>query len=98
MNEVHKSSSTAHALFHPVFIHRILLFLGLDDFPAFEPVHIVAPIGATFLRQRAAHMRESSKCPRVKPSGTAPPPLSSTSTTSSEAFADPVGAVAVVVK
>ena len=63
MNEVYRSSSVAHALFHPVFIHRILLFLGLDDFPASEPVHIVAPIGATFLRQRAAHRRESSKCP-----------------------------------
>ena len=50
LNEVHRSFSTAHAFFHPVFIHRILLFLGLDDFPAFEPVHIVAPIGATFLR------------------------------------------------
>ena len=42
LNEVHKSSSTAYALFHPVFIHMILLFLGLDDFPAFEPIHIVA--------------------------------------------------------
>ena len=52
LNEVHRSSSTAHALFHPVFIHRILLFLGLDDFPASEPVHIIAPKGATFLRQR----------------------------------------------
>ena len=52
LNEVHRSSSTAHALFHPVFIHRILLFLGLDDFLAFEPVHIIAPIDATFLRQR----------------------------------------------
>ena len=91
LNEVHRSSSTAHALFHPVFIHRILLFLGLDDFLAFEPVHIIAPIGATFLRQRAAQMRESSKCPRVEPSGTASLP-SSTSTTSGEAFADPVGA------
>ena len=50
VNEVYRSSSTAHALFHPVFIHRILLFLGLDDFPASELVHIVAPIGATFLR------------------------------------------------
>ena len=50
LNEVHKSSSTTHALFHPVFIHRILLFLGLNDIPAFEPVHIIAPIGATFLR------------------------------------------------
>ena len=97
MNEFYRSSSVAHALFHPVFIHRILLFLGLDDFPAFEPVHIVAPIGATFLRQKAAHMRESSKCPRVEPYGTAPPPLSSTGTTSSEASVDPVGVAAAAV-
>ena len=48
--EVHWSSSTAYALFFPVFIHRILLYLGLVEFPAFEPAHIVAPIGATFLR------------------------------------------------
>ena len=52
--EVHRSSSTAHALFFPVFIHRILLHLGLDEFPASEPVHIIASIGATFLGQRAA--------------------------------------------
>ena len=50
LNEVHRSSSIAHALFHLVFIHRIFLFLGLNDFPASEPVHIIAPIGATFLR------------------------------------------------
>ena len=73
LNEVHRSSSTTHALFHPVFIHRILLFLRLNDFPAFEPVHIVAPIGATFLKKRAAHMRESFKRPIVEPSSTAPP-------------------------
>ena len=92
LNEVHRSSSTAHALFHHVFIHRILLFLGLDDFPASEPVHIVASIGATFLRQRATYMRESSKCPRVEPSNTAPPPPSFTCSTSNEAFVDPVAA------
>ena len=73
LNEVHRSSYTAHTLFHPVFILRILLFLGLDDFPASEPVHIIASIGATFLRQRTAQMREGSKHPRVDPSGTAPP-------------------------
>ena len=89
LNEVHRSSSTAHALFHPIFIHRILLFLGLDDFPTSEPVYIIAPIGATFLRQRATQMRESSKRPRVDLSGTAPP-LSSTGTTFGEASADPV--------
>ena len=48
--EVHRSSSTAHALFFPVFIHQILLHLGLDEFPASEPIHIITPIGATFLR------------------------------------------------
>ena len=48
--EVHRSSSTAHALFFLVFIHRILLHLGLEQFPASKPVHIIAPIGATFLR------------------------------------------------
>ena len=47
--EVHGSSSTTHALFFPVFIHRILLHLGLVEFLASEPVPIVAPIGATFL-------------------------------------------------
>ena len=50
--KVHRSSSTTHALFFPVFIHRILLHLGLVKFLASEPVHIIAPIGATFLRQR----------------------------------------------
>ena len=69
-----------------------MLFLGLDDFLASELVRIIAPIGATFLRQRATHMRESSKRPRVEPSSTAPPPPSSIGTTFGEAFADPVGA------
>ena len=48
--EVHRSNSSAHALFFPIFIHRILLHLGLEEFLASEPVHIIAPIGATFLR------------------------------------------------
>ena len=69
------------------------MFLGLDDFLASEPVHIIAPIGTTCLRQRAAQMRESSKCLRVEPSGTASLPYS-TSTTSGEAFADLVDDVA----
>ena len=50
LNEVHKSSVVGHALIHPIFIYRILLFLGLADFPSGEPVHVVAPLGATFLR------------------------------------------------
>ena len=44
LNEVHKSSIVVHALIHPIFIHRILLFLGLADFPSGEPVHVVAPM------------------------------------------------------
>ena len=52
--EVHRSSSTAHGLFFPIFIYQILLHLGLDEFPVSEPVHIIALIGATFLRQRVA--------------------------------------------
>ena len=52
--EVHRSSYSAHALFFLVFIHQILLHLGLEEFPTFELVHIIALIGSTFLRQRAA--------------------------------------------
>ena len=54
-----------------------MLRLGLDEFPASELVHIIAPIGATFLRQKVAQMRVSSKCPRVESSfGVVPSPSS----------------------
>ena len=49
LNEVHRSSTIAHALILPILIHRILLFLGLDDFPASEPVHVIAPISKGLL-------------------------------------------------
>ena len=64
--KVHRSSAKSHGLFFSVFIHRILLDLGLEDFPAFEPIHIIAPIGATFLKQRAVQLKASSKHPRVE--------------------------------
>ena len=76
--EVHRSSAVGHVLIQPIFIHRILLFLGLDGFPFGEPVHVVAPIGATFLRQRAAHLRVTPSRPRGESSGIVPPPPSST--------------------
>ena len=83
--EVHRSSSTAHALFFPVFIHRILLHLILIEFPVSKLVHIVAPIGATFLRQRATQLRHSFKHLKVEPSDVAhPPPFSSGDTTARE--------------
>ena len=77
LNEVHRSSVIGHALIHPIFIHRILLFLGLDGLPSGEPIHVVAPIGATFLWQRATHLRVSPLHPRGMSSGTVPPPPSS---------------------
>ena len=49
LNEVHRSSTVGHTLIYHIFIHRILLFLGLADFPSSEPVHVVGPLGATFL-------------------------------------------------
>ena len=77
LNEVHRSSAVGHALIHTIFIHRILLFLGLANFPSGEPVHVVAPLGATFLKQRAAHLRVDPSGPRDTPSGDVPPPPSS---------------------
>ena len=77
LNEVHRSSAIEHVLIHPIFIHRILLFLGLADFPTGEPVHVVGPLGATFLRQRAAHLRDDPLGPRgASFSGVPPPPFS----------------------
>ena len=67
------------------FIHRILLYLGLDGFPSHEPVHVVASIGATFLRQRAAHLRVGPTHPRGVSSGVVPPPSSSTGADAAEA-------------
>ena len=78
LNEVHRSSSIGHALIHPIFIHRILLFLGLADFPIGEPVHVVGPLGATFLRQRAAYLRADPSGPQDASSSDVPPPPSST--------------------
>ena len=56
----------------------ILLLLGLADFPASEPVHVVGPLGAIFLRQRAAHLRADLSVSRGASSSSVPPPPSST--------------------
>ena len=77
LNEVHRSSVIGHALIHPIFIHRILLFLGLTDFLAGELVHVVGPLGATFLRQKATHLRVDLSGPRGASSSDVPPPPSS---------------------
>ena len=85
LNKVHRSFAVGHALIYPIFIHRILLFLGLADFPSGEPVHVVAPIGATSLRQRATHLRVDPSRPRGASSGVVPPPPSSTGADTAEA-------------
>ena len=85
LNEVHRTSAIGHALIHPIFIHRILLFLGLADFPTSEPVHVVSPLGATFLRQRAAHLRVDPSGLRGASSSDVPPPPSSIGAAATEA-------------
>ena len=55
-----------------------MLFLGLADFPSSEPVHVVVPLGATFLKQRATHLRVDPSGPKGAFSGDVPPPPSST--------------------
>ena len=84
LNGVHRSSAIGHALIHPIFIHRILLFFGLADFPYGEPIHVVTPLGATFLRQRAAHLRVDSLGPRGASSGDIYSPPSSTGVDATE--------------
>ena len=79
LNEVHRSSAIGHALIYSIFIHRILLFLGLADFPSNEPVHVVGPLHATFLRQRAPYLRADPSVSRGASSSSVPPPPSSTS-------------------
>ena len=77
LNELHRSSAIGHALIYPILIHRILLFLGLANFPASEPVHVVGPLGATFLRQRPTHLRADPSVSRGASSSSVPPPPSS---------------------
>ena len=91
--EVNRSSTKSHSLFFPIFIHRILLDLGLEDFPASEPIHIIAPIGVTFPRQRAVQLKASSKHPRVEFStGDASRPSSSDDPITEE-YVNPTAAV-----
>ena len=61
------------------------MFLGLECFPSSEPVHVVAPIGATFLRQRATHLRVAPSRPRGVSFGAVPLPPSSTGVNAAEA-------------
>ena len=50
--DVYRSNSKGQKLFFPLFIFRIFRFLELLEFPSLELVHIMSPIGTTYLRQR----------------------------------------------
>ena len=76
LNEVHRSFAIGH---------RILLFLGLADFLSDEPIHVITPIGATFLRQRVAYLRVDPMRPRGASYGVVPPLPSSTGVDAAEA-------------
>ena len=54
------------------------MFLGLADFPSSEPVHVIGHLGATFLRQRTAHLRADPSVSHGASSSSVPPPPSST--------------------
>jgi len=47
--DIYKSKCKAQKLFFPLYIYRVLKFLGLSGFPL-ELGHITTPIGVTFLR------------------------------------------------
>ena len=94
------SNSKAQKLFFPVFIYKVLNFLGLSNFPPLELLHIIAPIGATFLRQRQAHMKSAepstrtSKRPRGDASSIAP--TSGVQPAAKEIHVDPTATVDLI--
>ena len=47
--------------------------------------HVIGPLGATFLRQRAAHLRADPSISRGASSSSVPPPPSSTGATETSA-------------
>lgn len=102
--EIYRSKSKAQKLFFPVFIYRVLNFLRLEDFPTLELVHIIAPIGAIFLRQQQTQKKSvepstgTSKRPRGKASTTsgdqlATAPTSGDQLATEEVHVDPITAM-----
>ena len=92
--DIYRSKSKSQNLFFHMFILRILRFLGLLDFPPLELVHITAPIGATYLRQRQAQIKSAKQS-----TGTSKRPQGDVATTSGvmpatkETFVDPIATV-----
>nr|POE66835.1 hypothetical protein CFP56_61275 [Quercus suber] len=55
--EVRRTKYKSLGLFCPILIHRVLKYLGLKNFPSQELVHIQAPKGAKFMKQRSAQKK-----------------------------------------
>ena len=55
--KAHRSKSRKHRLFFPAFISRILAYLELEYFVAFDPIYLTTPLGSPFLRQRQAQKK-----------------------------------------
>ena len=51
-----------------------------------SPVHVVGPLGATFLRQRVAHLKADPSGPRGASFSGVPPPPSSTGAVAAETY------------
>ena len=62
--DISRSKSKGQRLFFPLFIFRNL-FLKLSKFPSLELLHIMAPIGTTYLRQRQAQMKSAKPSTRT---------------------------------
>ena len=87
--EVHRSSAKSHGLFFPVFYSLDSFGLRIRGLSRLRAVHIIAPIGATFLSQRATQLKASSKHPRVESSTGDATQAPSSSDPFAEAYVDP---------
>ena len=63
--DIYRSKSKDQKLFFPLFIFQILRFLELSEFPSLELVHIMSPIGTTYLRQRQVQVRSTEPSTRM---------------------------------
>ena len=63
--DIYRSKSKDQKLFFPLFIFQILRFLELLEFPSLELVHIMSPIGTTYLRQRQVQVRSAEPSTRT---------------------------------
>ena len=76
--EVHRNKSRKHCLLFLIFISRILAYLELEDFPSSNYVHLIEPIGSSFLKEWNAQQKtvDEVDIDIADAEPTVPPPLS----------------------